>query len=80
MANPESGPAPLTVKCDAHQSYDVDGEIVEYHWLLRDPELIRAEGPEFEHTFEAPGDYRVIKWLMDDDGAVTVVNRLIRVE
>ena len=60
------GHAPLTVEFDAFDSYDVDGEIVNYHWTWEGGE---ASGPTPTVTFETEGEYNVLLTVTDDFGA-----------
>ena len=59
------GHAPLTVEFDALDSYDVDGEIVDYHWTWEGGE---ASGPTPSVTFEREGNYHVLLTVTDDFG------------
>ena len=47
-------------------SYDRDGQIVQYYWDIGDGTT--HEGMVFQHVFEIPGTYNVSLTVTDDDG------------
>lgn len=55
----------LTCNFDATQSYDYDGEIVEYKWNFG------KVGEIVSHTFDQAGTHRVELTVIDDDGATS---------
>lgn len=67
-ADPEVGPAPLTVNFDASPSSDSDGEIEEYLWLF--PDSVEVEGVVASHTFTEPGTFAFGLTVTDDRGGV----------
>ena len=64
-ADPASGPAPLTVSLDGSDSYDTDGEVVDYVWTWTGGGY--ALGPVLEQTFPT-GTYAVSLTVIDDKG------------
>ncbi|UCF10102.1 MAG: PKD domain-containing protein [Candidatus Bipolaricaulota bacterium] len=62
------GYAPLTVRLDGRESYDPDGQIVAYRWIVSDERVV--EGGVAEHTFTASGSFTVRLEVEDRDGAV----------
>jgi PKD repeat protein len=67
----EAGPAELTVPedmpvtFDGGDSYDEDGEVVDYSWTIVELGELSAES-EFTYTFEEPGTYHVELVVVDD--------------
>ncbi len=67
-AEPQNGPAPLTVELDASASID-DGRIIAYSWRVNGEDLESASsGACCEHTFTAAGAYLVQLSVTDDEG------------
>ncbi len=70
-AQPTQGPAPLTVRLDAHYSHDDDGALLETRWDLGDP---AATGSRLEsalsHQYQVPGTYLVKLTVTDNEGAM----------
>ncbi|MCP4625410.1 MAG: PKD domain-containing protein, partial [bacterium] len=67
IAKPAFGEAPLTVKFDAGETYDLDGRIVNYEWNFGDGG-IEESGPIVYHHFTEAGSYNVVLTATDDDG------------
>jgi len=65
--NPIEGNEPLNIYVDAYNSYDVDGFIVEFLWLLSDGSS--AFGPEQSFTLPA-GEYTLTLAGEDNSGAI----------
>lgn len=65
----------LKISCDADDSYDPDGEISEYKWVV---EGIEYTSSSFEHTFQNTGLKEVILTVTDDLGrsSLSLVNEL----
>lgn len=79
-ADPETGAAPLTVKFDASDSVDEDGEIVSYEWDFdEDGNYDDAEGVEVEHTFDEIGSYIVSLRTTDRNGEFATFDKEIEV-
>ena len=57
----------LGVQLDGTGSSDPDGDVVDWAWDLGDGTT--ATGPTAAHTYDAPGTYRVVLTVTDDDGA-----------
>jgi len=71
VANPEQGPAPLTVRFSGFQSYDPDylDSIIEYTWEIggvSDPVVYNEACPV--HIFTSPGNYKVKLTVKDSHG------------
>jgi parallel beta-helix repeat protein len=66
-ANPEGGPAPLTVQFSSGGSYDPDGTIVGYAWNFGDGNTSTEANPI--HTYTDAGTYQATLTVTDDDGA-----------
>jgi PKD repeat protein len=66
----EAGPGQRTVPedqpvtFDGTDSYDDDGEVVAYEWIILELD-VRSYESEFTHTFDEPGNYTV--WLFVED-------------
>ena len=67
---PVSGPAPLSVRFDASDSYDPDGTIVNYLWDFGDGESGSGDG--VQHQYTNPGTYTVSLTLVDEDGGQAI--------
>ena len=76
---PSSGPAPLTVACDASGSSDVDGTIVLYLWNFGDTQT--ASGVLVSHVYtQTPSQvYTVVLTVTDNDAATDTVAKFISV-
>jgi len=68
--------ADFTITCiyldcifDATDSYDPDGQIVDYYWNFGGVGL-SAGGETASHTYESPGTYTVLLQVTDNEGAV----------
>lgn len=67
IPNPLVGTEPFDVYVDAYDSYDLDGTIVEYFWLLSDGSS--AFGAEQEFTLPA-GEYTLTLAVEDNSGDI----------
>lgn len=76
-ATPTLGIAPLEVSLDASSSFDVDGNIVSYHWDFGDG--ITGQGQKVTHTYSTPGNFIVVLTLEDNDGYTGIATKLIQV-
>ncbi|HDI23872.1 MAG TPA: PKD domain-containing protein, partial [Thermoplasmatales archaeon] len=56
-----------SITFDASQSYDPDGEIVEYIWDFGDGSI--GKGKVVTHSYSSPGDYTVTLTVRDERGA-----------
>ncbi|MCX6092540.1 MAG: PKD domain-containing protein [Candidatus Bipolaricaulota bacterium] len=63
------GPAPLVVRFDASQSYDPEGQTINFSWDFGDGDT--DSGAVVEHTFGVPAIYVVQVSVNDDRGAST---------
>ncbi len=68
----------LTCDFVAKQSFDPDGQIVSYFWKFESG-VPGQYGTPTTYTFSAPGEYRVLLTLKDDDDAKTKKTRTITV-
>ncbi len=78
IADPITGDAPLTVRFDAGNSTDPDGQIAQYVWLYQDGSPIENEAQTI-HTFERIGAYNVTLIVFDDEGLAGFTTQLIQV-
>lgn len=79
--SPEKGDAPLTVKLDASESKDPDGEIVSYEWDLdEDNQYDDATGSEIEYEFKQVGKYTIGLRVTDNNGESAVAEHQVEVE
>ena len=65
-ASVTEGPAPLTVTFDGSDSYDLNGEELQYYWNFGDG--YTATSPTVEHTYASPGFYTAFLRVFDDGG------------
>ncbi len=68
-SSPASGPAPLTVKFNASQSYDTGGSsasIVSYQWNFGDGTM--GTGQTTSHSYATSGTYHVTLTITDSNG------------
>jgi PKD domain/CARDB/Matrixin len=61
-----TGPAPLSVSFDAYCSSDPDGTVASYSWSFGDGGT--GSGAAIAHVFQAPGTYRVVLTVTDNQG------------
>jgi PKD repeat protein len=67
LALPCAGDAPLTVNLNAGDSYDLDGGIVNYQWLVSNGQT--ARGRNISLHFSRPGNYGITLTVTDENGA-----------
>jgi PKD repeat protein len=67
----------LVYHFDASKSYDIDGEIVSYHWEFGDGAT--SNRPVVDYRYNNNGIYIVKLTVTDDDGLVTTVERVIAI-
>lgn len=79
-AAPTSGKAPLEVVFDATDSYDSNGTIKKVEWLFEDNGQWTAGELTAQHTYNSIGEYDASLRLTDNNGAITTVTQLIKVE
>jgi len=72
-----SGDAPLTVEFSAAGSTDFDGTIVSYVWDFGDGDS--AQTSTVSHTFVTAATYTVTLTVTDNDGGVSVAQRVVTV-
>ena len=77
-AEPLYGRAPLTVSFDGANSFDPDGDIVEYKWEFETGEFSYEAQPQY--TFTSIGKYPVTLTVSDDDGMTSQAVLTIRVK
>lgn len=63
---PQIGEPFKKITFSAERSFDNDGKIIEYTWLIDD--LPARKGKIIEHEFDKPGIHRVVLNVMDDAG------------
>jgi len=66
-----------TITFNASLSYDPDGHIVSYEWDFGDG--TKASGSVVNHTFTAPGTYRVTLTVTDNEGLTTSISKIITI-
>jgi len=65
---PTYGLVPLKINCDASESSDKDGQIVEYKWDFGDG--IMEHGKKITHTYNKAGRFKVVLTVKDNDSYV----------
>ena len=73
-ADPDSGPAPLTVAFDASASSDIDGALT-YSWDFGDGSA--GSGKTATHTYDDHGTYVAMLTVTDARGATATTSRVI---
>ncbi len=79
-AVPTSGVAPFTVSFDASSSFDPDGHIASYHWILatgQTQEPKAASGRILSYTYDIPGTFNITLTVTDDKGKTASVSKTI---
>ena len=77
-ANKKVGAAPLAVHFSAEESYDLDGDLLNYEWSINDGSIQdRTAVPEF--NFEKPGNYQVQLKVIDPSGETSTTKQEIQV-
>jgi len=61
---------------DARESYDPDGSIVEFRWVIENESYI---GPNIHHIFPTGGSYTISLQVTDNDGMVATTDVLVTV-
>ena len=79
-ATPTSGVAPLTVSFDASSSFDPDGQIASYRWLLaggltQEPKA--ESGRTISHTYHVAGTFNITLTVTDDKGKTASTSNTI---
>ncbi len=77
-AEPAFGEASLTVNFDAGQTYDPDGQIVNYKWDFGDG-CTDESGADVYHHFSEAGLYNVVLTVTDDDGLQAAASDTVEV-
>ncbi len=62
---------------DGSESYDEDGEIVEYLWDFGDETT--GSGESVTHTYTSPGNYTITLTVTDDDGSSSTDTTIVTV-
>lgn len=81
-AVPTSGVAPFTVSFDASSSFDPDGHIASYHWILatgQTQEPKAASGRILSYTYDIPGTFNITLTVTDDKGKTGFATQTIYV-
>ncbi|BBP46965.1 hypothetical protein THMIRHAS_23380 [Thiosulfatimonas sediminis] len=74
----QSGSVPLTVNFNAQNSFDNDGEIIDYAWNFGDGNS--DTGSSTSHTYTGVGEFTAILTVTDNAGAQSNTSVLIRVQ
>ena len=64
-----SGPAPLTVRLDASQSRDTDGQLVSYTWNFGDGTSQTTAVAYVDHVYTSSGSFSATVSVVDNRGA-----------
>lgn len=76
---PASPKAGERVRFDASESFDPDGQIVQYEWDFDSDGKIDAQGVRVEHVFTQPGEYIVTLTVTDNDGEKSTARKTVTV-
>jgi PKD repeat protein len=77
FVNPISGQAPLTVSANGNNSFDSDGDILDYQWTVSDGR--KASGSQANFTFNSAGQYTISLVVTDNDGLSATTQQTISV-
>ncbi len=75
---PENPSIKDLVEFNASESYDLDGNIVNYLWDFGDGST--ASGQKVTHTYSSPGTYTVTLTVTDNDGLTSSISKQITVK
>ncbi len=75
---PDSALVNQTITLDASQSYDTDGNIVNYTWNLGDGET--GYGVTIAHSYSEPGNYTITLTVIDNDGLSNSTSKQIEIQ
>lgn len=76
---PESPNIGEKVSFDASDSFDEEGEVVEYEWDFDNDGEYESTGRETERSFESEGNYSVTLRVTDTSGAINTTSRRVTV-
>jgi hypothetical protein len=79
-ATPLSGMAPLTVKLDANDSSDSDGEIVSYEWAISDEQTASGKTAELTFAGDKSCHPTITLTVTDNDGLSDQTEETISIE
>ncbi|MCP5109189.1 MAG: PKD domain-containing protein [bacterium] len=74
---PRNGLYPLAVTFDASQSFDTDGDVVQYEWDFGGEQT--GSGQTVSHTFTEEGLFDIILTVYDDDNASATASGTVEV-
>lgn len=74
-ATPPAGRHPLTVALDGTQSFDKDGDRLNYEWYVGSEPVPRATGAKAALEFNKPGTYNIRLTVRDVHGAVGTLEK-----
>lgn len=67
-----------TIRLDAADATDADGEIVEYRWAIEGAQnATRLEGPTPSLAVDTAGEYAITLTVVDDDGTTAATTQVI---
>ena len=75
---PDSALVNQTITLDASQSYDTDGNIVNYTWNFGDGET--GYGVTVTHSYSEPGNYTITLTVIDNDGLSNSTSKQIEIQ
>ena len=75
---PDSALVNQTITLDASQSYDTDGNIVNYTWNFGDGST--GYGVTITHSYSEPGNYTITLTVIDNDGLSNSTSKQIEIQ
>ncbi|MEK8016768.1 MAG: PKD domain-containing protein [Candidatus Parabeggiatoa sp.] len=75
--NPISGQAPLQVNANGSNSYDSDGNIVDYKWTVSNGQTVFGSSANF--TFNQGGNYNITLTVTDNAGFTNTTQQTVNV-
>jgi hypothetical protein len=76
---PERPKVGETVRFDASESFDPDGQIIRYEWDFETDGTIDAQGVRVEHIFTQAGTFTVTLRVTDNDGETGTARKTVTV-
>jgi PKD repeat protein len=76
---PERPKVGETVRFDASESFDPDGQIIRYEWDFETDGTIDAQGVRVEHIFTQAGTFTVTLKVTDNDGETGTARKTVTV-
>jgi WD40 repeat protein len=73
---PLTGEAPLTITLNGSSSFDLDGEIVKYEWVIDEQ---RLSGLIAYTTLTTAGEYQIVLTVTDNQGLTAMTQQTVKV-